>query len=118
MTRKAEILGHLRDASTNLTHVIRAERAGGFVCGGEADIWSANWTLVLNTYRLSRSHDTEGESPHSRAGQAWLNLLRRPLRAATVKVAEVASRSLRPAGLRRPAFRRAAVAAVQGSASQ
>ena len=66
---------------------------------------------MLNTYRLSRAHDAEGESPPSRAWQARLSRLRRLLRTATVRVVEVASR--RPAGMRRPAVRWAAVAPVQ-----
>ena len=66
---------------------------------------------MLNTYRLSRAHDAEGESPHSLAWQTRLSRLRRLLRTATVKVVEVASR--RPVGMKRPAVRWAAVAPVQ-----
>ena len=54
---------------------------------------------MFNTYLLSPAHYTEGESPHSRARQSLLSRLRRPLRAATFKMVEVASRSLAGPGL-------------------
>ena len=50
------------------------------------------------------------------SGQAQLSLLRSPLLTATGRVVAAASR--RPAGLGRPAVRRAAGAPVQGSESQ
>ena len=68
---------------------------------------------MLSKYRLSRAHAAEGESPPSRAWQARLSRPRRLLRTATVRVVPVEVASHRPAGLRRPAVRWAAVAPVQ-----
>ena len=74
--RKAGIPGQLRDALVGLTRVIRAVRAaGGDVCGGDADIQSAGWTPMPNTYPF-------------RAQQARLSRLHRPLRTAAVSVVE------------------------------
>ena len=89
-----------------------------------AYISSADWTLVINTYPAPSSSCTEGVLSHSRARQARLSRLRRPLRTATVRVVEhapprrvagcLAETSSYPPGHRVTVT----VTPVQGSASQ